>query len=235
MKVSTTTGYTWIRQTRITTDFQVKDPNPAVTLYKTVYDTNSIKTNRNLLPKVTTVTESFWARNQIPFGTYGNVVRNGVAYLYGQANGTIALAKVPVGSVENKSAYQYWVNGAWTKTVPKIGQNGIRIENVSAGGQGTYYWSQPWNSYVWIGGSQYPGAAMYITTAPAPEGPWIEPIRFYDGQVGNGPFGAYSIQANPALSRDASRNEIYITYTKVDNNSRGDGICTTPIVYVQWQ
>jgi hypothetical protein len=163
-------------------------------------------------------------------------VKDGVAYLYGFANGTISLAKVAATSVENKAAYQYYVNGAWTSTPPTIGASGINIPNCSAGGQGTYYWSKPWNSYVWIGGGQYPGSYLYITTAPAPEGPWIKPFIFWTAPNGNYNVGSYSIQANPALTeRTPDANEVYVSYTKLDKDAKGNVVVTTPLVYVQWQ
>lgn len=106
----------------------------------------------NALPTVCLVSEDFWLYGSIPYGAYGNVIKDGVAYLFGKpANGVISLAKVPVESIENKSKYHYWVNGAWTSTMPRIGDANISIPNVSAGGQGTYYFSIYWNKWVWIG------------------------------------------------------------------------------------
>ncbi|SMR50400.1 unnamed protein product [Zymoseptoria tritici ST99CH_3D1] len=232
MRTSYRIGYTWIRATHINQDLGLVEPNPATILYKV---TAPSATSGNTLPSVTVVNETFWGRNEIAYGAYGNVVRNGIAYLYGQANGTVSLAKVPVGSVENRSAYRYWVNGDWVTTAPKIGADGIRIENVSVGGQGTYFWSQGWNSYVWIGGNQHPGATMYITTAPDPAGPWITPIRFYDGPNGNFSLPAYSIQAHPAMMEfNPSLKSMLLTYTKVDQDSRGNAVYSHPLIYAQW-
>jgi hypothetical protein len=109
-------------------------------------------TDRNALPTVTLVDENFWLYGSIPYGVYGNVIKDGTAYLFGKpSNGVISLAKVPAASIEDKSKYQYWVNGAWTSSMPRIGDTNISIPNVSAGGQGTYYFSTYWNKWVWIG------------------------------------------------------------------------------------
>lgn len=106
----------------------------------------------NALPSVSLVDENFWAYGSIPWGNYGNVVKDGTAYLFAKpSNGVVSLAKVPAGSVEDKSQYQYWVNGGWTSSQPAIGDANIGITNVSAGGQGTYYFSDFWNKWVWIG------------------------------------------------------------------------------------
>jgi hypothetical protein len=156
-------------------------------------------------------------------------------YLYGQANGTVSLAKVSADAVEDLAQYEYYVNGAWTKSKPSIGQDGIAIANASGGGQGTYYYSQPWRSYVWIGGPPTPGADFYITTAPKPEGPWIEPFQLYTGVNGDYFLGAYSLQANPSLTNNPMNNSIFLTYTKNDLDQQNVNVYTTPLVYVEWE
>jgi hypothetical protein len=108
--------------------------------------------DQNALPTVTLVNENFWLYGSVPYGVYGSVVKDGIAYLFGQpSNGHTALAKVPTGSIEDQSQYQFWVNGAWTSRMPGINDANINIPNVSAGGQGTYYFSTYWNKWVWIG------------------------------------------------------------------------------------
>lgn len=230
-KDGTLVAYTWIRKSSINSDLSTNIANPATTLYRVDYHPNM----GNKLPKVNVIDEEFYAENEIPFGNYGNVVRNGIAYLYAQVNDTVSLAKVPVTSVQDRSAYRYYVNSRWTKRRPSIGDAGIAIPNASAGGQGTYYYSEPWSSYVWIGGVTAPGADMYITTAPKPEGPWIEPMHFYTGVAGDYFLSAYSIQAHPALVGSPRNNSIFVTYTKNDLDSEGVNVYTTPLVYVQWK
>lgn len=224
-------AYTWIRKSSINPDLSTNVANPATTLYRVDYHPGVGKN----LPKVTVIDENFYDENEIPFGNYGNVVRNGIAYLYGQVNNTISLAKVPAASVQHKSSYLYYVNSRWTAQKPSIGDTGIAIANASAGGQGTYYYSEPWSSYVWIGGPQSPGSNVFITTAPKPEGPWIEPTQFYTGVDGDYLLGAYSIQAHPALVGSPQNNSVFITYTKNDLDNEGINVYTTPLVYVEWK
>jgi hypothetical protein len=173
------TAYTWIRQEHLKELTNMVE-NPATTLYRLDYKPSWHK-SKDALPKVSIANQNFWKEGELAFGNYGNVVKDGVAYLYAQTKGVTALAKVPVNQVENRGAYEYWVNGTWTQQMPRIGQEGINIPNSNAGGQGTYYWSEPWQSYVWIGGCPFPGAAAFITTAPNPSGPWTEPFQFYEG------------------------------------------------------
>ncbi|KAJ5246049.1 hypothetical protein N7468_001032 [Penicillium chermesinum] len=225
-----TVGYTWISNYHIS-GLANEVADPSVTLYKVSYTAGS-----DGLPSAEIIDAGFWAENTIPYGNYGGVVQDGTAYLWGQgSNGKVALAKVPVTGVEDISQYQYYVNGAWTNAQPALGDDSATIDNVSAGGQGTYYYSQPWSSYVWIGqASESVSAEFYITTAPNPEGPWIQPIKFYSGVNGNYSLGAYSLQANPALSA-SSDNSIYLTYTKTDSVGDNVQLYTTPLILVEWE
>ncbi|KAJ5763706.1 hypothetical protein N7533_002387 [Penicillium manginii] len=90
-------------------------------------------------------------------------------------------------------------------------------------------------SFVWIGqASNSVSADFYITTSPAPEGPWTEPVQFYSGVNGNYSLGAYTLQANPALSLPDS-NEVYLTYTKTDAVGDNVALYTTPLIRVEWE
>lgn len=231
----TITAYTWVLNFRIRGDFSTVVPDPSVSLYKITYD--SSLGDENLLPQVTLVDPAFWAEDAIPYGAYGNVVRDGVAYLYGKpSNGNVALAKVPVGSVEDKTTYEYWVNNAWTTTAPSKDDTLAKIENASAGGQGTYYFSETWQSYVWIGQAGLSiSADFFITTAPDPTGPWEQSKLFYSGENGNAELSSYSLQAHPHMVPDG-KNQIYLSYTKTDNKIGTDfDLYSTPLILVEWE
>lgn len=224
-----TTAYTWIRKSHIR-GLETVDKDPATSLYRFVYDVNS--QDRNMVPPQKLISENFWPQGSIPFGPYGSVVKDGVAYLFGQPdNKKVCLAKVPTTSVEDHSKYQYFVNGGWTNKRPGINDN-CDIPNVSAGGQGTYYFSYHWNKWVWIG---QPGISVssyfMVTTADKIEGPWEKPVFFYQGHDGSAPLSAYSLQAHPGLSGlgIADGNEIFVTYTKNDVDQY-----TTPLVRIKW-
>ncbi|KAI0456039.1 hypothetical protein F5B21DRAFT_523035 [Xylaria acuta] len=218
----------------VVTAFSTNDPDPATSLYKLTYDLGT--SDANALPKVTLVNEDFWTYGSIPFGNYGNVIKDGTAYLFGRpSNGVLSLAKVPVGSIEDRSQYQYWVNGAWTSSMPRINDANIEIPNGSAGGQGTYYFSTNWNKWVWIGQAAVSVSAdFFITTADSITGPWESPVNFYSGQTGTYYLGAYSHQAHPGLNAaGTSTNEIYISYTKNDVFGSST-LYSTPLIHIQW-
>jgi hypothetical protein len=176
-------GYTWVKNHHINPDLSEITADPSTTLYRTDYQPDSNDPTSSALPQPETIDGAFWAEGEIPYGAYGGVVRNGTAYLWGQTSGgTVALARVLAESVEDKSAYEYWVNGAWVSEMPSLDDSSINIPSTSAGGQGTYYYSDFWQSYVWIGQASISVSAdFFITTAPEPQGPWIEPVNFYSG------------------------------------------------------
>ncbi|KXT03640.1 hypothetical protein AC579_1586 [Pseudocercospora musae] len=229
-------GYSWIAKSHLS-GLSLVNTNPPYTLYKTTYTgTNNAATQ----PVATVVNAAFWTAGQPGYGDYGNVVRNGYAYLYAktiEGQGP-ALARVPVGSVELKSRYQYWVNGQWTSTMPaSLSDPTIVLPGAGDGWQGTYYWSSYYNSMIWIGQrAQRPVAWFYISTAPAPEGPWTDMSLLWKGQDGDGFVGAYSLQAHPALlpSNNAAENAIYLSYTQVWNPATYPAF-TMPLVYLQFQ
>ncbi|KAI1366319.1 hypothetical protein F5Y08DRAFT_337711 [Xylaria arbuscula] len=219
----------------IDSSFSTSDPDPATSLYKMTYSLDN--SDRDALPTVSLVDENFWLYGGIPYGAYGSVVKDGTAYLFGKpSNGNIALAKVPAGSIEDKSQYQYWVNGAWTSSLPGLNDATVNIPNVSAGGQGTYYFSDFWNKWVWIGQAGISVSADYfITTADEITGPWESSVNFYTGETGTYPLGAYTLQAHPGLNSGGSTatNEIYISHTK--NDAYADtALYSTPLIHIEW-
>ena len=228
-------GYTFIPNSHLN-GLTSLNPEPSCTLFETSYSSSSSSDD---LPTVSIVNENFWAAGQISYGSYGGVVNDGTAYLYGQTdqNKGTTLAKVPAGSITDLSQYQYYVDGAWTSTMPGINDTSAIITNAGAGGQGTFYYSTYYSSYIWIGQAAISVSAdFYITTAPAPEGPWITPYLLYSGANGDSGLGGYSLQANPALlpSGDASENAIYLTWTQ-DFQTSTYGAYVTPLVYLTFQ
>jgi len=57
------------------------------------------------LPIASVVEENFWAENEIPYGSYGNVVKDSTAFLYGLTDTGVSIAKEPADSIENKTTY----------------------------------------------------------------------------------------------------------------------------------
>ena len=177
------TAYTWVKQAHMNMSMTPLTKHPASVLYKTEYDPSRGQKDRDALPKVSIVKEDFWKEGELPYGTHGTIIKDGIAYLYTQISehGPVALAKCPADAVEHRSKYEFFVNGNWTRDVPKPDTPGLEIPNCSAKGQSTYYWNNHWNCFVCIGGPIFPGADVHICTAPAAEGPWTEPQCIWKG------------------------------------------------------
>jgi hypothetical protein len=75
---------------------------------------------------------------------------------------------------------------------------------------------------------------LYVSTAPAPEGPWIEPYIIHTFPNGNYTLGAYSFQAHPALLDDTSTNQMYITYNKNIALGNNFAVYTSPLYLVEF-
>ncbi|KAI9897375.1 hypothetical protein N3K66_007231 [Trichothecium roseum] len=233
------TAYNWVRRLRIKGDFSSDEPDPATALYKITYDPALEATDKNALPTIEIANESFWPQDAVPFGVYGHAVKDGVAYLWGQpSNKNLFLAKVPADSVEDITKYEYWVNGSWGSTPPAMDDANSVLENGSAGGQGTYYYSEQWQKYVWIGqGGLGVSPDFLVTTAPDPTGPWDEPVSFYQGVPGSANLAAYTLQAHPGLVPAGNDGgEMYISYTKADRDEAVDysDIYETPMIKITW-
>ncbi|KAJ7670114.1 hypothetical protein DFH06DRAFT_1280142 [Mycena polygramma] len=190
------------------------------------------------IPTTSMDISSFWSSSQIGYGSAASVVNNGYAYLYGATpNGKLALARAAqtgfLGNLEDKTLYQYYVNGGWTSVAPASNDASIPLPNTSSV-QGTIYWSPKWQSYVWIGGDGFPNANFFVSTAPNPEGPWSAGVKFYSGAVGVGTLPAYSATAHPSLT-DGTGNYIFISWTRTINNPTGSGtVYDQPLVRVDW-
>jgi hypothetical protein len=70
-------AYTWIGRSIIEEDLKTLTPFPATTLYRVNYKPSQDQGNR--LPDAKIVDQEFYGVNEIPYGVYGNIVRNGVA------------------------------------------------------------------------------------------------------------------------------------------------------------
>ena len=220
------TAYTWVSLTHIWGQDSANPNNPqkgtqvespgyyGTDLYQVTAAPDG--SSQDTLPTTTLVQQFFWNSSEYSYGADGNVLdpTQTTAYLYANVDttGNVALAKVPVADITDKSAYQYWNSETteWVGSPPKMNDSSYNIM-ATAGGQGTYYFNEFWNSYVWIGQKKQT-YAFYISTAPAPQGPWTTSYDFL-GPIPKGTVNTYSQQAHPGLSANSSINDIYVSYT----------------------
>lgn len=134
--------YTWIPKAHLASDLAEGriNQNPAGTLYRADFTPGA---GPKVLPPAIVVDEEFWPSGSILYGTYGYIIHDDMAYLYGHlANMShISLAKVPIRSVEDKSAYRYWTGHRWSNTAPRLFNDSAAVPNAGSGRQGTFYYS----------------------------------------------------------------------------------------------
>lgn len=180
------------------------------------------------------------------------------------------LARVSADQIENISAYEYyqttthtWIDtapvfntsheaittpsssGTFVSRIPLIAhiQSSYIIPNAGYGGQGTFYYSSYFSRFIWIGqssGLDGTSAHFYITTAPAPEGPWEAPTMLFAGENGDDAIAAaYTLQAHPALLPSgpevASENGIYVTWTQQWQEGTVSSRYVTPLVWLEFE
>ncbi|ORY35082.1 hypothetical protein BCR39DRAFT_516690 [Naematelia encephala] len=145
----TIVAYTFIRVEHITDTLGVVNPDPPTSLYRLDYSPD-VQGVGDTLPSVSLVDEEFWSLNAFAYGDYGTVTHDGYMYLYAETSAyNIALAKVALGDVEDKTKYQYYVDGNWSSTPPvNVNDTSAYLDHPGAGGQGTYYWSSLWECFV---------------------------------------------------------------------------------------
>ena len=203
-------------------------PDPSTTLYKMTGTDDQTE-----LPTVSIVDEYFFAQGVWAYGEYGNVIVGDTAYLYGNSNANhIGLARVKLCDVEDISQYEYYVGGQWTSSQPNINTTSAYVDvGGNGGGQGTFYYSQPWDQFVWIG--QPGGCActnFLVSVSPSPEGPWTNVTTILDVVPGNYTgIGAYTMQAHPEFVPGPEQNSIHLTYTQQYTDHY-----ETPMYLIEW-
>ena len=236
----TVTMYQFIRDAHITDSLGVVDSEPPGALYKLTYNPDKATSNPNLLPTSSIVQEYFWPHAQFSYGVYGGLVgkQDGKLYLWGQSyENHLALARVCTDTVEDQSTYEYYYNnGTWSSTAPtSVNDTSVYI-TAGAGGQGTYLWSEYFDSYLWLGqglGLEGGVADLYAATAPAPEGPWTTAQIVHSYPNGNASQPAYTLVAHQALA--TADDEMYISYTLLNTEGPNKSWYETPLYQIKWQ
>ncbi|MTE12652.1 DUF4185 domain-containing protein [Nocardia sp. CT2-14] len=135
-----------------------------------------------------TWTKSQWARWDNLFGLgrfqVATMVPHGdYVYMFGTPNGrlgVIGLARVPADQVLNKSAYQYWVNGAW---IPADGANELLATPLVSGTASelsVHY--DPESSQWQMVYLDTVRQQIVLRTAAEPQGAWTDPVPLLNTQ-----------------------------------------------------
>ncbi|KAK9380055.1 uncharacterized protein V2V93DRAFT_336589 [Kockiozyma suomiensis] len=117
-----------------------------------------------------------------PYGSFANVVVNGVAYLYGldstySNSYDVHVASVPVSKFWDTTKYQYWdaSTSTWSYTVPVPTvrrQSSAAIQGTEPFSSGTIFYSEYHNQYLLIFFNSWVDSTFRVLTSPTPLGPW---------------------------------------------------------------
>ena len=122
---------------------QINDPDFSL------YHVTSQTEDPNTIPATNMDISGFWTSDQVGYGNDASVVANGYAYLYGAtpSNG-LGIARCALtgflGTLENRTLYEYYVNGQWQTAIPGKNDSGVTLENTRSA-QGTVYFSNKWD------------------------------------------------------------------------------------------
>ena len=123
------------------------------------------------------------------------------------------IARVPKEKIASRNDFQFYDGLQWVSEISKVAWI---LQGVASG------FSVAWNEYAGAFvavHSQLLGAGIWLRTAPAPEGPWSEPVKIpADDERILRPwkeaiFGNYLALQHPGLKRDKGR-EIFVTYSR---------------------
>ncbi|KAK7202370.1 hypothetical protein BZA70DRAFT_292336 [Myxozyma melibiosi] len=141
----------------------------------------SINSSTNKMT-VTRQNEYAFSTSTYPYGSFANLVVNGVVYLYAidktySSNYDIHVASVPVASFDDSTAYQYWnaSSKTWSYTQPQPTQrekSSAVIQGTEPFSSGSMYYSEYHNQYFLVYFNNWVDSKFYAITAPTPLGPW---------------------------------------------------------------
>ncbi len=115
------------------------------------------------------------------------------------------IASAPVDNVIGRSVYTFWDGKDWVQDINKAAV----VLHGPAGGL-----TVSWNPYIGSYLATYSDIAsnkVFLRSAPAPEGPWSDPVEAFTGQTSSVQDRDYSAYEHPELARDGGKT-IYITY-----------------------
>ena len=135
-----------------------------------------------------------------PYGTT-SFAANGYAYLYSTNDQNQRVARVPLGSITNGAAYEFWTGAAWSTSSGAAAP--LQFANVPTPVVGINLHAPIAGLWVVPHGAGYLGTAKLVNqfsndisffTAPAPEGPWT-----YTGPGVTTPSGVFTYGAQTAF------------------------------------
>ncbi|KAK9327639.1 hypothetical protein V1520DRAFT_299032, partial [Lipomyces starkeyi] len=130
---------------------------------------------------VTRASQITFAPPTYMYGTFANVVVDGVAYLYGldisYSRNDVHLAMAPVSTITDLSTWEYYnaSSQTWNSTMPvptQREQSAAVIQNSIPFSTGTIFFSEYHNAFLLVFFDNYADSKYQVLSAPSPVGPW---------------------------------------------------------------
>jgi hypothetical protein len=184
-------------------------------------------------PVATRTMDHMWGPDAPNWGDVGVTYdpTDGKAYVYGHGssannvNGTTFLARVSATQATGVTAYEYWDQSkkAWTSTSYGNGTNGTQTYTTSqalftyAGhGQSNAFWSNYYNTWMFVYGGDWPNSDIYVSTASALEGPWTSAVDLAT-TCPTGTCGTLRYCVAPHPEFDPTGKTLIVTWTDANN------------------
>lgn len=170
------------------------------------------------VPKVKRHGRFWWDGDTEPW--YGDVCAlkaGNHVYAYGHAkdNPWIYVTRAPLSEATNLEAYEYWNGESWQKERLQLQDLNEKQSVFWQVNQGQVIWSSHHNCFLFIYCDKFWSCQVLVKTAPAPEGPWSEPITVYKPTPIQEGGNVYTAIPHPYY--DNSGQTLVITYTNHPN------------------
>ncbi|GAA3585023.1 hypothetical protein GCM10022222_82060 [Amycolatopsis ultiminotia] len=165
-------------------------------------------------------TEPWWGENGVTYNAL-----DGKVYVYGHGpdpfGANTYLARADATKATDVSAYEYWDQSsqAWGQQRFSLGGElgTVKLSDAQAIftdnqlGQSNAFWSNYYNTWMWVAGANLSYSDIRVLTAPKLEGPWTDPVTVAsscpDGNCGL----RYAMTPHPEY--DPSGATILVTWT----------------------
>lgn len=185
-------------------------------------------------PKIKRLAEYWWDGDKEPrYGDVGAIRRNGYIYAYGHAkdNPWVYVTRVKWQEATSMNCYEYWNGDTWQKERLQTKDLSEKESCFWQVNQGQVIWSNYHNCFLFIycgtqSISKPPALLMFHTdnfmsstvlaqTAPAPAGPWSQPIALHKQKPITNGSTIYAAAPHPYY--DLTGKTLVVTFTNHPN------------------
>jgi hypothetical protein len=184
-------------------------------------------------PVATRPDDTMWSSFEPWWGdvgvTYNALDQNAYVFGHGPSSASLAncvfLARAPAARATDVSAYQYWDQSTSSWTAQRFGNGQLGTLDVSAAqaifpeyalGQSNAFWSNYYNTWMFVYGTGFGYTDIQVMTAPKLEGPWTQGFAIASTCPNNSCTALrYAIAPHPEF--DLSGKTLLVTWTDSNN------------------